>query len=54
VISSGSIGRWPIGSWLRSRRNKPAESNGLMLGFVAGTILLYIPAVLALLALLRG
>jgi hypothetical protein len=42
-----------VGVWIVLRRNKPAESAGLLFGVVAGTILLYIPAVFALLSLWR-
>jgi hypothetical protein len=42
-----------VGVWIVQKRNKPAESNGVVFGFVAGSIFLYLPAVLALLAVLR-
>jgi len=38
-----------VGVWIVWKRDKPAEGKGLWFGFVAGTILLYFPAVLVVL-----
>jgi hypothetical protein len=39
-----------VGVWIVWNRDKPAENKGLWFGFAAGTVVLYLPAVIALLA----